>query len=151
MLLCVAVCCSVVQCVAVCCRVLQCVAVSLISHRQYVNMGWLRFVGSLKLWVSFAKEPYKRKDILQKKPVILRSLLIVATPYVKIFNGIENLRGYRNTVQKTATHYNALQHTARHCQTLQHSATHYNARQHTATHFNTLQHSATRGNSVQHT
>jgi len=38
-------------------------------------------VGSLKLYVSFAKEPYKREDILQKKNTILRSLLIVATPY----------------------------------------------------------------------
>jgi len=31
--------------------------------------------------VSFAKEPYKIDDILQKGPIILRSLLIVATPY----------------------------------------------------------------------
>ena len=38
-----------------------------------------RLVGSLKLYVSFAKEPYKRDDILQKRPVILRSLLIIAT------------------------------------------------------------------------
>ena len=30
--------------------------------------------------VSFAKEPYKRNDFLQKRPTILRSLLIVATP-----------------------------------------------------------------------
>ena len=29
----------------------------------------------------FAKEPYKRDYILQKRPRILRSLLIVATPY----------------------------------------------------------------------
>jgi len=46
------------------------------------NMGWLRLVGSLKLQVSFAKEPYKRDDILQKRPIILRSLLMVATPYL---------------------------------------------------------------------
>jgi len=39
-------------------------------------MGWLRLVGSLK----FAKEPYRRDYILQKRPMILRSLLIVATP-----------------------------------------------------------------------
>ena len=44
--------------------------------------GWLRLVGSLKLHVSFAKEPYKRDNILQKRPRILRSLLIVATPYL---------------------------------------------------------------------
>ena len=42
--------------------------------------GWLRQVGSLKLQVSFAKEPYKRDDILQKRSIFLRSLLIVATP-----------------------------------------------------------------------
>jgi len=30
-------------------------------------------VGSLKLQVSFAKEPYKRDNILQKRPIILRS------------------------------------------------------------------------------
>ena len=43
-------------------------------------MGWLRLVGSLKWQVSFAKEPYKRDYILQKRPIILRSLLVVATP-----------------------------------------------------------------------
>jgi len=32
--------------------------------------------------VSFAKEPYKRDDILQRRPMISRSLLIVATPYL---------------------------------------------------------------------
>jgi len=47
-----------------------------------MNMGWLRFVGSLQIKVSFAKEPYKRDYILQKRPIILRSLLIIATPYV---------------------------------------------------------------------
>ena len=43
--------------------------------------GVLRLVGSLKLQVSFAKELYRRDDILQRRPMILRSLLIVATPY----------------------------------------------------------------------
>ena len=28
------------------------------------SMGWLRLVGSLKIYVSFAKEPYKRDHIL---------------------------------------------------------------------------------------
>jgi len=36
--------------------------------------------GSFKLQGSFAKETYKKNDILQKRPIILRSLLIVATP-----------------------------------------------------------------------
>ena len=47
-----------------------------------LRTGWLRLVGSLNLWVSFAKEPYKRDDILQKRLTILRSLLTVATPYL---------------------------------------------------------------------
>jgi len=56
----------------------------LVKMRQtpYLYMGWLPLVGSLQLQVSFAKEPYKRDDILQKRPRILRSLLIVATPWV---------------------------------------------------------------------
>jgi len=45
------------------------------------DMGWLQLVGSFKLHVSFAKEPYKRDYILQKRPIILRSLLMIATPY----------------------------------------------------------------------
>jgi len=44
-------------------------------------MGWLRLVGSLNLQVSFAKDPHKRDDILQKRPILLRSLLIAATLY----------------------------------------------------------------------
>jgi len=44
-------------------------------------MRWLRLVGSRKTYVSFAKEPYDRDDILQKRPIILRSLLLEATPY----------------------------------------------------------------------
>ena len=31
---------------------------------------YLRLVGSLKLYVSFAKEPYQRDDVLQKRPII---------------------------------------------------------------------------------
>jgi len=46
------------------------------------HMGWLWLVGPIKLHVSIAKEPYKKDDILQKRPMILRSLLTVATPYV---------------------------------------------------------------------
>jgi len=36
----------------------------------YIYMGWLWLVGSIKLWVSFAKEPYKRDYVLRKRPVI---------------------------------------------------------------------------------
>ena len=42
-----------------------------------------------RLQVSFAKEPYKTDDILRKRHVILRSLLIVATPYESTIQTIE--------------------------------------------------------------
>jgi len=45
---------------------------SILLPHACVGMGWLRLVGSLKLYVSFAKEPYKRDYILQKRPIILR-------------------------------------------------------------------------------
>ena len=50
--------------------------------KRNLGMGWLRLVGSLKLQVSFAE--YRRfcRPLLQRRPIILRSLLIVATPYV---------------------------------------------------------------------
>jgi len=44
------------------------------------GMERLPLVGFLKLYDSFAKEPYKRDDILQKRPIFLSSLLIAATP-----------------------------------------------------------------------
>jgi len=42
-------------------------------------------VGSIKLQVSFAKEPHKGDAILQKRPIILSILLIVATPYISLY------------------------------------------------------------------
>jgi len=54
------------------------------------TMGWLRLVGSLKLQVSFAKEPYKRDYILEKRPIVLRRLLIVVTPYRRETEWVES-------------------------------------------------------------
>ena len=45
-------------------------------------MGWLRLVGSLKLQVSFENTGLFHRALLQKRPIILRSLLIVATPHM---------------------------------------------------------------------
>jgi len=55
----------------------------------YLHMGWLRSVGAWKFYVSFAKEPYKRDDILQRIHINLRSLLIVATLYLWIFTHVD--------------------------------------------------------------
>ena len=43
--------------------------------QDYRDMGWLPFVGSLKLYVSFAKEPYKKDDILPRSYVCIDFLL----------------------------------------------------------------------------
>jgi len=45
-------------------------------------VGWLRLTGSLKLQVCFAGYSLFYRALLQKRPMISRSLLIVATPYV---------------------------------------------------------------------
>jgi len=54
--------------------------VGLLQKQCCSVLGWLRLVGSLKLWDFFEKEPCERDDILQKRPIILWSLLLVATP-----------------------------------------------------------------------
>jgi len=46
------------------------------------SMGWLRLVGSLKLQVSFAEYRLFYMALLQKRPIILRSLQVIATPYL---------------------------------------------------------------------
>jgi len=50
-----------------------------------MGMVWLRLAGSIKLQFSFAKEPYKRDDILQKRSMILSIRLTVATLYLPIY------------------------------------------------------------------
>ena len=49
--------------------------------RKFMSMGWLRLVGFLKLYVSFAEYSLFYRAHLQKRPIILRSLLIEATSY----------------------------------------------------------------------
>ena len=45
------------------------------------TMGWLQLVGSFRLLVSFAEYSLFDRVLLQKRPIILRSLLSEATPY----------------------------------------------------------------------
>ena len=53
------------------------------KDRHKLTIGWLRLVSSFKLQVSFAEYTLFYRALLQKRPVIWRSLLIVATPYIK--------------------------------------------------------------------
>ena len=74
----------------------------LMTLRHPVLQSWLSRSGVLQSWLlriststlallvvqngSFAKEPYKKDDILQKRPIFQRSLPIVATPYTTELN-----------------------------------------------------------------
>ena len=82
---------------------------------QFVLLNWRslvhtstcilkRLVGSLK-WQVSAEYPLFHRALLQKRPIILRSLLIVATPYTPLH---------------TATQCDVLQRTVTRCNTLQH-------------------------------
>ena len=122
-------------------------------------MGWLRLVNSLKLLVSFAKEPYKRDYILQKRPIILRSLLIVATPYMNAgchtyAIGMLQIRLGHVTHMSTAsvcphthahkkTHVHTRAHTCVHTCTRVHMHTHTRVRTHARKHARTHAHTYT--------
>ena len=112
-------------------------------------------------------------------PIIVRNLLIVATPYgvaktqcvTACYNVLQCVApkwpsrrhpmGLRHPVLTYryascarcifSAHCNALQHTVTHCNTLQCIITRCDTLQHTTTHCNTLQHSATHCTTLQHT
>ena len=46
----------------------------------YTAVGWLRSVGSIRLYVSFAEYRLFYRALLQKRPIILSILLTEATP-----------------------------------------------------------------------
>ena len=75
--------CVCMRCVLVCARV------------PVMTLECQQLVGSLQLQGSFAKEPYKRDDTLRKRPMILRSLVIVSTPYLVIGHDEPNKRECR--------------------------------------------------------
>jgi len=74
-------------------------------------MGWLWLVGSIKLQVSFAKEPCKRDYIPQKRLIILRSLLIIATPYPYTLSLTHTYMHRETNVTHTYTNTLSLTHT----------------------------------------
>jgi len=117
---CVSVCVFVCACACVC--VCHCVCVSLstsVKHTQIqththmyafipdyilkykyrvMDIGWLHLVSSFKLCVSFAEYSNFCRALLQKRPIIWRSLLIIATPlqlfkWSHVFFGVAALVG----------------------------------------------------------
>jgi len=89
---------------------------------------------------------------LQRRPIMLSSLLIVATPYphrhtVTLCNILQHSATHCNTLQQISTHCNTL-HNMLDARIIRHSSvippsTHSNTLQRAATHCNTLQHTAT--------
>ena len=51
------------------------------SYTHSATMGWLRLVGCLKIYVSLQNIGLFCRSLLQKRPIFLSILLIVATPY----------------------------------------------------------------------
>jgi len=116
---------------------------------KILGMGWLPLIAPLKLYVSFAEYRLFYGALLQKRPFILRSLLIVP-PHANA-RWVTSKTTRCIMLQHTAIHCNILlQHTAKHCNILRipgvqsqkdtyaHCFTLCNTSQHTATHCNTL-------------
>ena len=61
------------------------------------DVGWLRLVSSLQLQVSVAEYRLFYRALLQKRHMILRSLLIVATPYTWMWRHV-SFTAYMNTM-----------------------------------------------------
>ena len=80
---------------------------------SFLHMGWIRLVGSLKLQVSFAEFSLFDRALLKKRPVILRSLLIVATPYLYMS------LPYNSAIQHQCKSAGVLQYVAVCCSVLQ--------------------------------
>jgi len=76
----------------------------MLNHVANADMGWLRQVGSIKLLISFAKEPYKRDYILHKRPTILSILLTKATPYPLKKRTYAHIYGVSNLMYHTYIH-----------------------------------------------
>ena len=85
--------CKILQRTTSNCNVLQRTATHIHARRSNLNnctiwliyiavscKGWLRLVGALKLQVSIGKYSLFYRALLQKRPIILRRVLIVATP-----------------------------------------------------------------------
>ena len=91
------------------------------AYSEYgVAMGWLRLVGPFKIYVSFAEYSLFYRALLQKRPVILWSLLVAGTPH----RSHAYMRYYRVfSTKDVATHVavccRVLQHAALWCSVVQ--------------------------------
>jgi len=70
------------------------------STPHLYEMRWLRLAGYLNLQVSFAEYRLFYRALLQKSPILLRSLRIVATPYLFLHTYIHNLNTWMHTLSQ---------------------------------------------------
>jgi len=70
---------AVVYVIDVCSNVNMCIIIAVVYVID-VCMGWLRLVGCLKTYVSLQNIGLFCRVLLQKRPIFLNILLIVATP-----------------------------------------------------------------------
>jgi len=70
-------------------------------------MGWLRFVGSLKLQISFAMQPYKIDDILQNRPIIFKDTTNRSHPIASETHCVMHPMNHMHTDTHTDTHTHA--------------------------------------------
>ena len=68
-------------CVSVCVGVNRSSSTIICVCARLGDMGWLRWVGCLKIQVSLQNTGLFYRALLQKRPIFLSILLIVATPY----------------------------------------------------------------------
>jgi len=71
-------------------------------HNLVTSAGWLRSVGSIKLYVSFAEHCLFKRALLQEGPIILSILLTKATLCVHI-----HIYTYANTYTRMRTYMQA--------------------------------------------
>jgi len=78
--------------------------------RRGTSIGWLRMIGSLNLYVSFAEYCLLYRALLRQRPIILRSLLIVATTYTErqrsrgIYSCVYKKHAYMQTCKHANIH-----------------------------------------------
>ena len=105
-------------------------------HCSPLNTGWLPSVCSFKLYVSFAEYSHFNMALLQKRPIISRSLLIEATPYrsVHFAHTRKHTHAHSHTHTHTHTHVPTRSHTRTHTYTYTHTHTHIHWHTNTHTH-----------------
>jgi len=111
-------------------------------------MGWLWLVGSLKWWVSSAEYRLFYRSLLQKRPIILRSLLIVDTPDQTYLQGDQIGMRIVNTSKETYMRHETCKRDLlslcdNHTHTHTHTHTHIHLRTHTYAHTHKHKHAHT--------